>query len=137
MEASETLTKLVEKVPELDKITLLRTEKVDGEYVLLLGSGDLARLRSDPSTIELISSSFESKTWMIEGETSTRKILEDLFHPIKILTVNVVWLPDGSKLTKVIIPRRATHRIPIDIEKVKRIVKAVKGIDLLVEFERR
>jgi hypothetical protein len=76
------------------------------------------------------------KTLLIEAESTDRKLLEDLFYPIRILTVNIVWLPDGSKLTKVIIPGRKTERFPLDIELIKKVVKAVRNIDLLVEFER-
>ncbi|MCP8321764.1 MAG: transcription elongation factor NusA [archaeon] len=136
VEASVQLTKLAEKLPELNKITLIRAFDIDGEYVLVLKAGDLATLRREPQTIKKIESGLQRKVWFIEGEASDRKMLEDLFYPIKIVTVNMVWLPDGSKLTKAIIPGRKTEKFPLDIEQVKRVAKEVRGIDLLVEFER-
>jgi len=136
VEASVQLTKLAEKLPELNKITLIRAFDIDGEYVLVLKAGDLVTLRREPQTIKKIESELQRKVWYIEGEASDRKMLEDLFYPIKIVTVNMVWLPDGSKLTKAIIPGRKTEKFPLDIEQVKRVAKEVRGIDLLVEFER-
>ncbi len=136
MEVSVQLTKLAEKFPELDKMTLIRAFDVEGEYVLVLKGGDLARLRRESQVMKKIESELQRKVWFIEGEASDRKMLEDLFHPVRILTVNTVWLPDGSKLTKAIILGRKTERFPLDIEQVKRVVKEVRGIDLLVEFER-
>ncbi|MCP8316415.1 MAG: hypothetical protein H3Z51_06085, partial [archaeon] len=109
VEASVQLTKLAEKLPELNKITLIRAFDIDGEYVLVLKAGDLATLRREPQTIKKIESELQRKVWYIEGEASDRKMLEDLFYPIKIVTVNMVWLPDGSKLTKAIIPGRKTE----------------------------
>lgn len=129
------LTKLAEKLPELDKVTLVRALDIDGGYVLVLKGGDLAMLRRESQAIRKIESELQKKVWFIEGEASDRKMLEDLFYPIKIVTVNMVWLPDGSKLTKAIILGRKTEKFPLDVDQVKRVVKEVRGIDLLVEFE--
>ncbi|MEM2955745.1 MAG: hypothetical protein QXH58_01265 [Nitrososphaerales archaeon] len=136
VEVSVQLTKLAEKFPELDKMTLIRAFDVEGEYVLVLKGGDLAKLRRESQVMKKIEFELQRKVWFIEGEASDRKMLEDLFHPVRILTVNTVWLPDGSKLTKAIILGRKTERFPLDIEQVKKVVKEVRGIDLLVEFER-
>lgn len=136
VEVSVRLTKLAEKFPEFDKMTLIRAFDMGGEYVLVLKGGDLVKLRRDPQIIKKIESELQRKVWFIEGEASDRKMLEDLFHPVRILTVNIVWLPDGSKMIKAIISGRKTEKFPVDIEQIKRIVKEVRGVDLLVEFER-
>ncbi|MEM1994483.1 MAG: hypothetical protein QXW32_03275 [Nitrososphaerales archaeon] len=136
VEASIKLTKLAEKVPELSRVSLVRAQSVDGVYVLTFAAGNLNILRSNPSIHKSIEDAMGGKTMLIEAESTDRKMLEDLFYPIRILTVNVVWLPDGSKLTKVIIPGRKTERFPLDVELIKKVVKAVRNIDLLVEFER-
>ncbi|MEM3437652.1 MAG: hypothetical protein QXP55_03840 [Nitrososphaerales archaeon] len=136
VEVSVRLTKFAEKFPEFDKMTLVRAFDMGDEYVLVLKGGDLVKLRRDPQLIKRIESELQRKVWFIEGEASDRKMLEDLFYPVRILTVNIVWLPDGSKLIKAIISGRKTEKFPIDIEQIKRIVKEVRGIDLLVEFER-
>jgi hypothetical protein len=51
--------------------------------------------------------------------------------------VNVVWLPDGSKLTKVILPYSRRVIEQVDEEAVKRVLKTLKGIDVMIEYERR
>ncbi|NWG09554.1 MAG: hypothetical protein HXX80_04510 [Nitrososphaerales archaeon] len=136
VEVSVQITKLSEKLPELDKMTLIRAFDVDEDCVLVFKAGDLVTLRRDPETIKKIKLGLQRKVWLVEGETSDRKVIEDLFYPIKITTVNIVWLPDGSKLTKAIVLGRKTERFPIDIDQVKRVAKEVRRIDLLVEFER-
>jgi len=137
VDISMRLSRLAGKIPELNRSSLLHALEVKGEVVLVMGVGDHTLLRRNPAVFRRIEKELGVKVWIIEGEASDRKILEDLLFPIKILTVNVVWLPDGSKLTKVIIPGRRTERFPIDLEQVKSIVKAVRGMDLLVEFEKQ
>jgi transcription antitermination factor NusA-like protein len=70
--------------------------------------------------------------------TSNRqKIIENLFFPTNVIAVNIVWLPDGSKLTKVIISTsdKIEPQQHLNIEKVKQIAKQIRNIELLVESE--
>ncbi|MEE9586134.1 MAG: hypothetical protein V3W09_04460 [Nitrososphaerales archaeon] len=130
------LSGLQVKIPELDKTTLLHALEVDGDLALVMGKGDHDILRKNHRVFRNLEKEVGRKIWVVEGETSDRQVLEDIFFPIKILMVNVVWLPDGSKLTKVIVPGRKTKRFPLDLERAKSVVKAIRGIDLIVEFER-
>ena len=104
--------------------------------VLVMGKGGHDILRKNHSLFNKLEDEMKSNLWIVDGETSNRQVLEDIFFPVKILTVNVVWLPDGSKLTKVIVLGRKTKRFPLNLDKAKNVVKAVRGIDLIVEFER-
>ena len=137
VDASMKLVKLAEKHSELDEIDLLRAFEVDGDYVLVLKTGDPLSLRTNSSLGKLVESEFDRKVWMIEGDGTDRRVLEDLFFPLKLLTVNIVWLPDGSKLTRVIISGKRTDNSHVDLGQSKRIMKDVRGMDLIVEFEKK
>ena len=39
---------------------------------------------------------------VLEYGADDRKFLEDLFVPFSILTINTIWLPDGTTETRVI-----------------------------------
>ena len=123
------MTELQDKIPELDKTTLLHAMEVDRDLVLII-------IRKNLTVFKKVEGTLHRKIWIVEGDASDRQVLEDIFFPIKILMVNVIWLPDGSRLTKVIIPGRRTERFPLDLEQVKKAMKAIRGIDLIVEFER-
>ena len=97
---------------------------------------DAVLVRSKPEIKQKLADMLKGKVWVIATSNSDKRFLEELFYPIRILTVNTVWLPDGSKLTKVIIPGRRPERLRGEIEVLKKIVKQVKGIELLVESER-
>jgi hypothetical protein len=62
--------------------------------------------------------------------------VEDLFMPVKVLALSLFCLPDGSKLTKVIVAGDS-KRARVNIEKVVKIAKAVRNIELPFEFENR
>jgi transcription antitermination factor NusA-like protein len=136
VDVSYMLAKNVAKFPVLDRITLRKAVEVDGDLVLLVGQGDMSALRADPDFARRLEENLGRKVWFTEGEADDRKFVEHLLHPARIMTMNTVWLPDGSKIMKVIIPGRRTGRFPVDLEKVKRIVKETRGIELVIKFER-
>lgn len=137
VEVSIKLSKAAEKSSELGKISLTRAIQVGGDYLLVLDPGTLAPLRRDPSFQRTLQNVLGGKIWLTEADTTDRKELEDLFFPIRVANVNTVWLPDGTKLTKVIIPGKRTDRFPHDTDMISRILKETREMDLMVEFERQ
>jgi transcription antitermination factor NusA-like protein len=70
-----------------------------------------------------------------QAEATDRRFIKNLFFPAKVISVNLIWLPDGSKSTKVIISTPSKPKSQLYIEKIKKIAKEIRNIDLLVEFE--
>ncbi len=137
VEVSIKLTKAAEKNQSISKMSLVKANRVDGDYLLVLEPGSLAPLRRDPMLQKGLQDTLGSKVWLTEADTTARKELEDLFYPVRIANVNTVWLPDGSKLTKVVIPGRKTERFPHDTDKIAKILLDTRAMDLMVEFERQ
>lgn len=131
------LTKASEKNAEIGKMSLTKAIRVDGDYVLVVEPGSLAPLRRDPSLQKTLQGILGGKVWLTEANTTDRKELEDLFFPVRVANVNTVWLPDGSKLTKVVIPGKKTDRFPHDTEMITRILKETREMELMVEFEKQ
>lgn len=118
-------------------MNLVKADLVDSDYLLVLEPGTLAPLRRDVEFQRDLQNVLGAKVWLTEADTTPRKVLEDLFFPVRIANINTVWLPDGSKLTKIVIPGRKTERFPHDTERIAKILKDARGIDLMVEFERQ
>jgi transcription antitermination factor NusA-like protein len=74
------------------------------------------------------------KVWFVETEASDRRFIENLFHPNKVLSVNFFWLPESNKLTKVIVADD-DKKAQVNLDKVQKIAKAVRNIELMVEFK--
>lgn len=135
VKAAIKLARLADQNQQVDRFTLLRGAQVDGDFVLVLRSPDVVALRDDSNLTERIEGEFGQKVWFVESEASDRRFIEGMLHPIKVLSVNLFWMPDGSKITKVVAAGEA-KRARVNIEKVVKIAKAVRNIDLLVEFNR-
>lgn len=136
VEVSKALVKIAEKVNEVNRIRLLRSVEVGGNYVIEFEALDVTILRSNPEIAAKLEQLLKGKIWIVGATNSDRRFLEDLFYPTRILTVNTVWLPDGSKLTKAIVTGQRSERALSEVEKLKRVVKEMKGIEMTVESER-
>lgn len=136
VDASIKLTRIAERNSEINKFTLARGFRVDREFILVLRSADASVLRSNVELADTIKAEFGQDVWFVESGVSERRFIENLFHPVKVLSVNLFWLPDGNKLTKVLASGNA-HGHRVNIEKVQKIAKAVRSIELLVEFEHK
>ncbi len=136
VEASKAIIRQAEVHAELSKVTLRRASEVGGAYMLEFEQQDVQALRAKPGIQADLEGTLKGKVWIVGAGGSDRKFLEDVFFPAKVLTVNTVWLPDGGKRTKVIVPERRSERRIGDFDKLRNAVKQARGIELLVETER-
>jgi transcription antitermination factor NusA-like protein len=134
--ASVTLTKLIQRHPEVDKFSLVTAFKVEGDFVLVLRGSDLLLIRSNKEIRTDIETLFNARVWFVESDSSERRFIEDLLYPRRVLSVNLVWLPDGKKLTMVRLETKDMSNLQHDIQKIKRIATKIKGIELLVEYKK-
>ena len=136
VEASKAVAQLSEKVAELQRVTLRRAFEANGSYVLEFEKADIPALRANPAIQSELGTALKGKVWTVGAGSNDRKFLEDVLFPAKVLTVNTVWLPDGGKKTKVIVPARRSERRIGDFDKLRDAVKEARGIELLLETER-
>ncbi|HEY9406487.1 MAG TPA: hypothetical protein VIP53_03450 [Nitrososphaera sp.] len=130
--AAKKLISLADRSQEINKFTLIRGTRVNGDFVLVLRGHDVSVLRGNKELANRIEKEMGQKVWFVETEASDRRFIESLFHPVKVLSVNFFWLPEANKLTKVIVADDAKN-VQFNLEKVQKIAKAVRGIELLVE----
>ena len=135
VECAVKLVKLAERDEEINKFTMVNAYQVNEDIVLVLQRSDLSILRSNVELGRRIQAQFQSKLWFVEAEATDKRFLENLFFPARILTINLIWLPDGNKLTKVIVTANNIRVSDINVEQIQKITKTVRNIELLVDFE--
>ena len=134
VEASIKLTRLAEKNNIIDKFTLVGAYKLEEKLVLILTPSDISLLRSDIELLNKIKKEFNDNVWFVESGASERRFIENLIFPIKISSINLVWLPDGNKLTKIIISNKKNQNKKIDSSNITKLAKEIKNIELLIEY---
>ena len=129
------ISRLAERNQDINKFTMVRASQVDDDFILSLHGSDISVLRTNSSLIKKFEDEFKRKVWFVEAEATDKKFIENLFFPAKVLMVNLIWLPDGSKSTRVIISTLSKPELQLNVEKIKKIAKEIRNIELLVEFE--
>ena len=134
LEIGRLLLSLEGSYPALQDVYFHRAVETDGVLALLVGRGDVAKLLGFGGKIlRAIGEKTGKNVRILEYGVDDRKFLEDLFAPLSIITINTIWLPDGSQETRVIL-RRRSRRAPLNVDAVKQIAQKVRGITLRVEF---
>jgi len=136
IDASRALVSHSERNTPLSKAELTHAYETGGAFILEFVSPEFQHLRDDQTLRSELESSLKAKVWLVSKGSSDRKFLEDLLHPVKVLTVNTVFQTDGSKRTKVIVPSRRMERQVGDFDKLRSAARKARGIELLLETER-
>ncbi len=128
------LVSIEDKYPLLQNVFFHKAVEVDNVLAILVRRGDASKILSyGGKIIRFLEGKIGKDVRILEYNTSERKFLEDLFAPLTILTINKIWLPDGSVETKVIL-KGGRRRSSLNIDAMKEIAKKVRGITLRVEF---
>lgn len=123
--------------PVLQDVTYHRSVEADGVMAVLVDKKDMPKLLGGGAKIVRdLGETFGKRVKLISYGGDDREFLEDLFSPMSILTINTIWIPDGTTETKVILTGRRPRNMPVDLDKVRRIAEELKGMTLRVEFER-
>lgn len=136
--------KVIQRIVELEKnnpvlqdVTYHKSVEADGVMAVLVDKKDMPKLLGGGAkVVKDLSETFGKRVKLISYGGDDREFLEDLFSPLSILTINTIWIPDGSTETKVILSGRQPRKMPVDLDKVRKIAQELKGMTLRVEFER-
>lgn len=130
------LLKLEEKFPALQDVYLHRAVETGNILILLVDRNDVSRILSlGGKILRAIGDETGKKVRILDYKCDLRKFLEDIFAPASIITINTIWLPDGSTETRVILSERDLKRLPASIETLKELARKIRGITLRIEPE--
>ena len=109
--------------------------RVNRTLAIIVGHGDVPRLLGyGGKIIKALGEESGKSVRILEYGVDDRKFLEDLFIPLSILTINTIWLPDGTTETRVILKKRRGSQVPFDSKALIEIAHKVRKMSLRVEF---
>ena len=135
MKIARLLLSLEETYPSLQNVSFYKAVDVGKTLAILVGKGDVPRLLSyGGKIIRALSEKTGKAIRVLEYGVNDRKFLEDLFAPLSIVTINTIWLPDGTTETRVILKRKGGRQPPFDVKALVDIAHKLRDMKLRVEF---
>jgi len=129
------LLSLEQKYPSLQNVYFHKAVEVGKTLAVIVGPGDVSRLLVyGGKIVKALGEETGKRVRVLENGVDDRKFLEDLFAPLSIVTINTIWLPDGTTETRVILRKRRGMQLPFDVKALKEIAGKVRNITLRVEF---
>ena len=129
------LLSLEDKYPSLQNVYFHGAVDAGRTLAIVVGLGDVPRLLGfGGKIIKALGEETDKSIRVLEYGVDDRKFLEDLFAPLDILTINTIWLPDGTTETRVILRKRRGSQPPFDVKALKEIASKVRNMTLRVEF---
>ena len=129
------LLSLEDRYPSLQNVYFHKAVDVNRTLAIIVGHGDVPRLLGyGGKIIKAVGEETGKSIRVLEYGVDDRKFLEDLFMPLSILTINTIWLPDGTTETRVILRRKRGSSLPYDVKALKEIARKVRKMTLRVEF---
>jgi len=129
------LLSLEEKYPALQNVCFYKAVDVEKTLAIIVGHGDVPKLLGySGKIVKAIGDETGKNVKVLENGVDDRKFLEDLFIPFSILTINTIWLPDGTTETRVILKRKRGAQLPYDLKALKEIASKVRKMSLRVEI---
>jgi transcription antitermination factor NusA-like protein len=136
MKVAQYLLKVENKNPQLQRAKLQKVADVGGFLVIVVGRGDRNKFLSNSGRLSRdISDEFKRRVLIIEEGVNDRGFLEDLFTGQHIVTINIIWLPDGTTETRVVLQGRGARRLSKKrLRALAEIAKRIRNMDLRVEY---
>jgi transcription antitermination factor NusA-like protein len=135
LEVGRLLMSMEEEFPPLQNVYFHKSVESDGVLAIFVSRGDIAKILSyGGKIIRSVERSTKKTVRVLESNSDERKFLEDLFAPMTILTINRIWLPDGSTETRVILKGSEGRRTSRYINALKEIAREAQGLTLRIEF---
>jgi transcription antitermination factor NusA-like protein len=133
------LSELEKHYPGLQEVHFHKAVEIGDTMAIMVERRDIGQLMDEEGRLlRAIGEQLGGKKIKVLGYGGDdRRLMEELLAPLAILTINTVWLPDGSKETKTILQGRTPRHMPVDLEAVKQLAKEIQGITLRIEFERQ
>ncbi|MEM2926640.1 MAG: hypothetical protein QW220_06495 [Candidatus Bathyarchaeia archaeon] len=133
--AIKALVDLEEKFPILQDVNFHRAVRVGRTIAILVDHEDIPKMLSSGGKIlKALGDSLKKKVRVFENKGDLRTFIESLFSPLNVLSVNTIWVPDGSQEIRVILsgPERS---LPMDLESLKKLAKELRNLNLRIDFE--
>lgn len=135
VEVARLLVNLESRFPHLQKASFIKAVDAEEYVFVVVGRGDLAKLNPIIGDLRrILSDKLGKPTIMLENQSDPRPLLEDLLSPLRIIGMNTVWIPDGTREIHIIVSG-SKRNLPVSEKILHSIVEKLYGTSLRLTFE--
>jgi len=135
VEVAKLLVNLESRFTPLQKASFIKAVDTEGYIFVVVGRGDLARLSPIIGELRrILSDKLGKHTILLENQCDPRPLLEDLLSPLRIVGMNTVWIPDGTRELHIIVSG-SRRNLPVSERILHSIVEKLYGTSLRLTFE--
>ncbi|MEX2707199.1 MAG: transcription elongation factor NusA [Candidatus Freyrarchaeum guaymaensis] len=136
LEIAKQLLELENRFPNLKEAEFRRSVETNNLVIIVVGPGDISHFIGPKGKIvKILSDRLKKKIRVIEGDSSTKKTIEDILSPVSVLGVNTIWLPDGTLEKKVRIRKSDIRRLPTSVSTLEEVVHKLTNEKVRIVFE--
>lgn len=131
------LLDLEKKITKLQKAGYVKSVDGGDTIFIIFRGGDLEsfEIKEVAQLRKILADELGKHVKLIEDHADPLKFLESVAAPARVVAINKIWLPDGSEETRVIFDHERNLRI--SEEALKKVLEEVKGMKLVIDFEKR
>jgi len=133
LEIIRKINALSDKIKGIDKADIKGIHETEGLLAIVCSKGEAPKLIGrGASNIRKLSKDMGKTVRIIEESSDKRSFLQNLIYPVPILSLNLVFSPDGEKY-KVTVPDRS---LPIPIKSFTEVASQILGKSIVIEFQK-
>jgi len=115
------------KYPQLKDCTFHKAVQKNGLLVVLIGCKNRGLATLWRKIGKALSDERGVNVRVVEKTTSLRSLLSQLLFPAKVISLNTIWLPDGSCESTVKIAPEDLKRLPADAKVLEEVIRELVG----------
>lgn len=122
--------------PPLQTLTYINSIETNELVAIVTKPGDLSRFSSQQISMlrKKLVSVVSKPVRFMEDIADPSEFLETLVAPARIVTINKIWLPDQTTVTRIILDSFRGLRTSKDV--LIELAQKIKGISLRIDFDR-
>jgi len=116
-----------EKYPQLKDCTFYKAVQKDDLLVVLIGCKNKGLTAFWRKISKVLSDEKGVNARIIEKTFSLRGLLSQLLFPAKVISLNTIWLPDGSCESTVKVAPEDLKKLPADVKALEEVIRELIG----------
>ena len=137
VDVSHDLIKIEEReIPQLKDAEFIKAIRADNITLILVRSGAKVTRTIWNRVARQLSKRGYGRVKIVEYTNDVKNLIQNIIFPARVLSMSIVWFPDGTSEHYVRVSSRDLKRMPLSPKTVEGIVEKLTGIKVKIALEK-